>query len=106
VQITSLLPHLLPHLGLDDAPYPSSPSVPTVTPQLVSADCKTLWAWVREQYFAAIRQSLEIEGTSDATLNCIWIYVNWIDFDLEIRFVGVHLQLLTLAEQAEHHTDN
>jgi hypothetical protein len=106
MQITSLRPHsFLPlELGLDDAPNPFSPSVPTSTPQLVFVDCRTLWAWVREQHYAAIIQSLGIEGTSDVTLNCIWIYVNLIDFDLEIKFVGVHWPSRTQAERAEPRT--
>jgi hypothetical protein len=103
---TTLLPlhSFLLELELVDAPYPSSPSVPILTPQLVFGDCKTLWEWVRGQHFAAIIQSLEIEVTLDATLNCIWIYVNLIDFDLGIRFVGVHWLSRTLVERAELHT--
>ena len=93
-------------LGLDDAPFPFSPFVPTLMPRRVSGDCKTLLGWVREQRFAAIEQSLVIEETLDATWNCIWIYANLIDFDLEIEFVDVYLQSPLLAERAEHHTES
>ena len=91
-------------LELDDAPYPFSPSVPTLRRQLVFVGCRILWAWVREQHFAGIIQSLEIEGTLDATLNCISIHVNWIDFDLGRESVDVRSQSLTLAERAGHRT--